>query len=156
MLGTGYGWVQKSLGPELLSIPLWIVLILPFARIVATGLSIGSGGSGGIFGPGMMIGAFLGASVWRLFEPVVPSMGHDPAPYVIVGMMCCFGGISRAPLAVMLMVAEMTGSLSATTTRSSGASSRAGPPHPPSGCSPACLSSLPSRRPGPWPNRGSC
>ncbi len=112
VLGTGYGWVQKSLGPELLSIPLWIVLILPFARIVATGLSIGSGGSGGIFGPGMVIGAFLGATVWRLFEPVAPSMGHDPAPYVIVGMMCCFGSISRAPLAVMLMVAEMTGSLS--------------------------------------------
>jgi CBS domain-containing protein len=39
-------------------------------------------------------------------------MGHSPAPYVIVGMMSCFGGISRAPLAVMLMVAEMTGSLS--------------------------------------------
>jgi len=95
-----------------LSIPLWIVLLLPFARILATGLSIGSGGSGGIFGPGMVIGAFLGASVWRLFEPVFPSMGHSPAPYVIVGMMACFGGISRAPLAVMLMVAEMTGSLS--------------------------------------------
>ena len=60
----------------------------------------------------MVIGAFLGASVWRLFEPMVPSMGHNPAPYVVVGMMCCFGGISRAPLAVMLMVAEMTGSLS--------------------------------------------
>ena len=88
------------------------MLILPFARIVATGLSIGSGGSGGIFGPGMVIGAFVGAAVWRLFEPVVPVMGHDPAPYVIVGMMCCFGSISRAPLAVMLMVAEMTGSLS--------------------------------------------
>jgi CBS domain-containing protein len=91
---------------------LWIVIILPFARILATSLSIGSGGSGGIFGPGMVIGAFIGASVWRLFEPGFPSMGHDPAPYVIVGMMCCFGGISRAPLAVMLMVAEMTGSLS--------------------------------------------
>jgi CIC family chloride channel protein len=39
-------------------------------------------------------------------------MGHNPAPYVIIGMMCCFGGISRAPLAIMLMVAEMTGSLS--------------------------------------------
>jgi len=39
-------------------------------------------------------------------------MGHNPAPFVIVGMMCCFGSISRAPLAVMLMVAEMTGSLS--------------------------------------------
>ena len=79
---------------------------------MATGLSIGSGGSGGIFGPGMVIGAFIGASVWRLFEPIVPSMGHNPAPFVIVGMMCCFGSISRAPLAVMLMVAEMTGSLS--------------------------------------------
>ena len=112
VLGTGYGWIQKSLGPELLGIPLWIVLIVPFARILATGLSIGSGGSGGIFGPGMVIGAFMGAAVWRLFEPIAPSMGHDPSPYVIVGMMCCFGSISRAPLAVMLMVAEMTGSLS--------------------------------------------
>jgi chloride channel protein, CIC family len=112
VLGTGYGWVQDSLGHGLLAIPLWIVLILPLARIVSTGFSIGSGGSGGIFGPGMVIGAFLGASVWRLFEPVFPSMGHSPAPYVIVGMMSCFGGISRAPLAVMLMVAEMTGSLS--------------------------------------------
>ena len=112
VLGTGYGWIQQGLGPRLLTLPLWIVLALPFARILATGLSIGSGGSGGIFGPGMVIGAFIGASVWRLFEPLVPSMGHDPAPFVIVGMMCCFGSISRAPLAVMLMVAEMTGSLS--------------------------------------------
>lgn len=112
VLGTGYGWIQKGLGAELLSIPLWVVVLVPFARILATGLSIGSGGSGGIFGPGMVIGAFLGASVWRLFEPIAPSMGHDPAPYVIVGMMCCFGSISRAPLAVMIMVAEMTGSLS--------------------------------------------
>lgn len=111
VLGTGYGWVQAGLGHQLLSIPLWIVVILPFARILATGLSIGSGGSGGIFGPGMVIGAFVGAAVWRLFEPVVPSLGHDPAPFVIVGMMCCFGSIARAPLAVMLMVAEMTGSL---------------------------------------------
>ncbi len=112
VLGTGYGWIQQGLGPHLLTLPLWVVLALPFARILATGLSIGSGGSGGIFGPGMVIGAFIGASVWRLFEPIVPSMGHNPVPFVIVGMMCCFGSISRAPLAVMLMVAEMTGSLS--------------------------------------------
>ena len=112
VLGTGYGWIQKSLGPDLLHIPVWIVLLLPFVRILATGLSIGSGGSGGIFGPGMVIGAFIGASVWRVLDPVFPSIGHNPAPYVIVGMMSCFGSISRAPLAVMLMVAEMTGSLS--------------------------------------------
>ena len=111
VLGTGYGWIQAGLGSQLMHIPLWIVLILPFARIATTGLSIGSGGSGGIFGPGMVIGAFVGAAVWRLVEPIVPSLGHDPAPYVIVGMMACFGSISRAPLAVMLMVAEMTGTL---------------------------------------------
>jgi H+/Cl- antiporter ClcA/CBS domain-containing protein len=111
VLGTGYGWIQQGLGVQLLHIPLWIILLLPFARIVTTGLSIGSGGSGGIFGPGMVIGAFIGAAVWRLLEPVVPSLGSDPAPYVIVGMMACFGSISRAPLAVMLMVAEMTGTL---------------------------------------------
>lgn len=111
VLGTGYGFVQKALGAQLSSIPLWIVLALPLIRILATSLSIGSGGSGGIFGPGMVIGAFIGAAVWRLFAPVFPSLGHDPAPYVIVGMMACFGSIARAPLAVMLMVAEMTGSI---------------------------------------------
>jgi CIC family chloride channel protein len=112
VLGTGYGWIQHALGAQLSAIPLWIVLLLPVARIVATGLSIGSGGSGGVFGPGMVIGAFVGAATWRLLEPIVPSMGHDPAPYVIIGMMACFGSISRAPLAVMLMVVEMTGSVS--------------------------------------------
>jgi H+/Cl- antiporter ClcA len=111
-IGTGYGWVQLGLGLGLLTMPLWVIIVLPFVKMLATGLSIGSGGSGGIFGPGMVIGAFVGAAVWRVFEPIVPSMGHNPAPYVIVGMTCTFGGISRAPLAVMLMVAEMTGSLS--------------------------------------------
>lgn len=113
VLGTGYGWVQAALGERLLGLPLWVVLALPFAKILATALSIGSGGSGGIFGPGMVIGGFTGAAVWRLLEPIAPAVPHSPAPFVIVGMMATFGSICRAPLAVMLMVAEMTGSLSA-------------------------------------------
>jgi CIC family chloride channel protein len=111
VLGTGYGWVQKGLSNELVHTPLLVVLALPLARILATALSIGSGGSGGVFGPGMVIGAFTGLAVWRLLEPFAPGVGHDPAPFVVVGMMAVFGGISRAPVAVMLMVAEMTGSL---------------------------------------------
>jgi CBS domain-containing protein len=112
VLGTGYGWVQHALGRGgLLDLPLWIVLVLPFAKILATSLSIGTGGSGGIFGPGMVIGAFVGAAVWRLLEPIATGVPHSPAPFVIVGMMACFGSIARAPLAMMLMVAEMTGSL---------------------------------------------
>jgi CIC family chloride channel protein len=112
VLHTGYGWVQVGMSHELLGLPLWVVLILPFAKIVATGLSIGSGGSGGIFGPGMVIGGFVGAAVWRLLFDVLPGVPPDPAPFVIVGMMALFGGIAHAPLAVMLMVAEMTGNLS--------------------------------------------
>src|SRR5574341_1595466 len=97
---------------DLLGLPLWVVLLLPFAKILATSLSIGSGGSGGIFGPGMVIGGMLGAAFWRLGSGVLPMMPAQPAPFVIIGMMALFGGIAHAPLAVMLMVAEMTGNLS--------------------------------------------
>ncbi|MCV7174415.1 chloride channel protein [Mycolicibacterium sphagni] len=114
ILSSGYGWVQIATTREgLASLPLWIVLVLPIAKIIATSLSIGSGGSGGIFGPGIVIGAFLGAALWRLADlagmPAVPS---GPAVFVIAGMMACFGSVAHAPLAVMLMVAEMTGSFS--------------------------------------------
>jgi hypothetical protein len=103
--------VQKGLSADLDHLPLYVVIALPFARIAATDFSIGSGGSGGVFGPGMVVGAFSGLAVWRLLEPFAPGVGHSPAPFVVVGMMAVFGGISRAPIAVMLMVAEMTGSV---------------------------------------------
>jgi CIC family chloride channel protein len=115
VMGTGYGWVQQAFGrASLLHLSLAIVVVLPLPRTVATGLSIGSGGSGGsggIFGPGIVIGAFLGAAAWRLLEPVAPGVPHDPTVFVVVGMMACFGSISRAPIGVMLMVAEMTASV---------------------------------------------
>jgi chloride channel protein, CIC family len=112
-LGTGYGFVQAGLDRnQLLDLSLWVVLVLPFAKILATSLSIGSGGSGGIFGPGMVVGGLLGAGIWRLLEPVAPAIPAEPAPFVIVAMMALFGSVAHAPLAVMLMVAEMTGNLS--------------------------------------------
>ena len=109
---TGYGWVQIGHERGSPALPLWLVLLLPFAKILATSLSIGSGGSGGIFGPGMVIGALLGAAFWRLGHGVLPAVPASPAPFVIVGMMALFGGIAHAPLAMMLMVGEMTGNLS--------------------------------------------
>ncbi len=112
VLGTGYGWVQKGLSAELTSLPLYIILLLPFARIAATAFSIGTGGSGGVFGPGMVIGSFTGLAVWHLMQPWAPGISHDSAAFVVVGMMAVFGGISRAPIAVMLMVGEMTGNMS--------------------------------------------
>lgn len=111
VLGTGYRWVQKAVAGQLLHTPLIVVLALPFARILATACSIGSGGSGGVLGPGIVVGAFTGLAVWRLLEPIAPAVGHSPAPFAVVEMMAVFGGISRAPLAVIVMVAQMTGSL---------------------------------------------
>lgn len=113
VLHMGYGWVQLGMSSDtLLALPLWIVVILPLAKIVATSLSIGSGGSGGIFAPGMVVGGMLGASFWRLGRGLLPHMPQQPTAFVIIGMMALFGGIAHAPLAVMLMVAEMTGNLS--------------------------------------------
>jgi len=114
VLASGYGWAQKAADTNtLLSIPLWIVLILPLAKIVATSLSIGTGGSGGIFGPGIVMGAFTGAAIWRLAHDLgLPDVPDSPALFVVVGMMACFGSVAHAPLAVMIMVAEMTASFS--------------------------------------------
>ncbi len=114
ILSSGYGWVQlASERGTLMTIPLWVVLILPVAKIVATSLSIGTGGSGGIFGPGIVIGCFVGAAVWRLAELTgLPGVPPAPGVFVVVAMMACFGSVGHAPLAVMIMVAEMTGSFS--------------------------------------------
>ncbi len=114
ILANGYGRVQLATTKAgLLTIPLWIVLLLPIAKIVATSLSIGTGGSGGIFGPGIVIGAFVGAAVWRLGDMFhLPGVPHSPGIFVVVGMMACFGSVAHAPLAILIMVAEMTGSFS--------------------------------------------
>ncbi|MCV7285476.1 chloride channel protein [Mycolicibacterium wolinskyi] len=114
VLASGYGWAEKAAATEtLMAIPLWIVVLLPFAKILATSLSIGTGGSGGIFGPGVVIGAFLGAALWRLGDVLgAPGLPDSPAVFVVVGMMACFGSVAHAPLAVMIMVCEMTGSFS--------------------------------------------
>jgi len=111
VLGTGDGWAQRALLPALVALPLWFVLVMPVAKLGATALTVGTGGSGGLFSPGMVIGAFLGAATWRLMRPVFPSVPHDPASFVIIGMMCCLGSIARTPLAVTVMVAEMTSSI---------------------------------------------
>ena len=80
----GYGWVQATMSPSavdgLLSLPLWLVILLPVGKIIATSLSIGSGGSGGIFGPGMVVGGFVGAAFWRLTEGWLPGVPTTPGP----------------------------------------------------------------------------
>ncbi len=110
-LGTGYGWLERAMTARSLgTIALWMIVALPFAKILATSLTIGSGGSGGIFGPGMVIGGFVGAAIWTMASGLT-GVPPSPAPFVVVGMTACFGSVAHAPLAMILMVAEMTGTL---------------------------------------------
>lgn len=109
VLGMGYGWLQIVMEPQV-AIPVGLMVVLVFAKIVATSLSIGSGGSGGVFAPGLFIGGMVGAALWSGLHGVLPHVPPTPEPFVVVGMMALFGGVAHAPLAVMLMVGEMAGS----------------------------------------------
>jgi chloride channel protein, CIC family len=120
VLGLGYGFLQfaidgnfAALRVNYLALPLFAILILlVIFKIIATSFTVGSGGSGGVFAPSLAIGGFLGALFWVVLHSLVPDAIPDPAPLVIVGMMALFAGVGRVPIAVILMVSEMTGNLS--------------------------------------------
>ncbi len=117
VMGVGYGWVQVFISNDINIIPTFglplilILIILPFAKIIATSLSIGSGGSGGVFAPGMVIGASLGLLFGMAMHFAFPTIVTSVIPFVIVGMLSFFAGAGKVPLSVMIMVVEMTGSL---------------------------------------------
>jgi CIC family chloride channel protein len=111
VLGTGYGWLQLAMVPE--ALPVTILIVLIFAKLVATSFSVGSGGSGGVFAPGFVIGGMLAASLWAMGHSFSGSyLPSSPQPFVAVGMMALFGAVAHAPIAVIIMVSEMSGSIS--------------------------------------------
>jgi CIC family chloride channel protein len=86
---------------------------MPFVKILATSLTLGSGGSGGVFGPGLTIGASVGAAlgiILHLFFPVYVPLETIPV-FIVVGMISLFGAVANAPIAVLIMVVEMVGSI---------------------------------------------
>ncbi len=111
VLGMGYGWIQIAMSGNFVLLPIILIPVIIVAKIVATSLSIGSGGSGGVFAPAMVIGGLLGAALWILLNGLLPNFVPVTAGFVIVGMMAFFGGVGKVPIAVMLMVSEMTGGL---------------------------------------------
>ncbi len=117
VMATGYGWVQLIISGNLQALvggglPVIVVLaLLPFVKIIATSMSVGSGGSGGVFAPGMVIGACLGGFLGLVFHTLFPSVVPSVAPFAIIGMLAFFGAAGKVPLSVILMVVEMTGSL---------------------------------------------
>lgn len=107
ILGLGYGWIQLIFFQNLYYLPFYILIVLFFLKIIATSLTIGSGGSGGVFAPGIVTGAFLGAAFGLLMHPFFPFL--NVTEITIVTMIAFFGGIAKAPISVMIMGTEMTG-----------------------------------------------
>ena len=106
VLGSGYGWVQAALYGQM---ALWVMLVIALAKVVATSLTISSGGSGGVFAPSLVIGAMLGGTFGATAEILFPMLVQDPRAYVLVGMAGFFAGVANAPIATLIMVSELTG-----------------------------------------------
>lgn len=112
VLSAGYGWVQLAIEGNTTELAVGTMLALVALKILTTSFTIGSGGSGGDFAPVLYVGAMLGGGMWGALHSHVGGMPNAPAPFVIVGMMALLGGAAKAPIAVMIMVAEMTGEFS--------------------------------------------
>ena len=111
VFGVGYGWIQEALDGKLfVEYSITIIVILIFAKIIATGLSVGSGGSGGMFAPSLVIGGLLGGAFGYIISPYVPiESGGGLDMFILVGMAAFFAGAANVPLASIIMVSELAG-----------------------------------------------
>jgi len=108
VLSTGYGSLQEALNSDG-QIGIQLLLAIALVKILTTSLTIGSGGSGGVFGPSMVIGGCLGAAIGQTFHRIWPQIVHDPQAFGIVGMAGFFAGCAHAPISTIIMVSEITG-----------------------------------------------
>ena len=95
ILSGGYGTIQKALMGNL---PVMLMFTLAFLKIAATSFTISSGGSGGVFGPSLFIGAMLGGAVGQLAHAWFPGIVGSPGAFALVGMAAFFAGVAKAPV----------------------------------------------------------
>ena len=106
IFGVGYGSIESALaGTDALSIVMWLLVL----KIVATSLTIGSGGSGGIFAPSLFVGAMLGSAFALIVNWIMPAAALDPGAYALVGMAAVFAAAAHAPLSAFMIMFELTG-----------------------------------------------
>jgi CIC family chloride channel protein len=105
-LSESYGMLQEA---HYNSLGLWVIALLAVAKALTTSLTIGSGGSGGVFGPSIVIGGLIGGFIGIIVNSMTP-ISHSA--YVIVGMAGFFSAAANTPISTIFMVSEMTGSYS--------------------------------------------
>ena len=111
ILSFGYGYLQKLLNnPSGTEISIAVLLAVAFGKMITTSLTISSGGSGGVFGPSVVIGGALGAVVGLVFHKLMPAVVTRIDTFVILGMASFFAAAAKTPVSTLIMVSEMTGS----------------------------------------------
>ena len=107
ILDGGYGWIQVAMEGKII----WsTMLLLVFLKIAATTCTISSGGSGGVFGPSVFIGAMLGGAFGYLGHSLAPNWVINPNSFVLVGIGGFFAGVAKVPVASIIMACEMCAS----------------------------------------------
>jgi CIC family chloride channel protein len=103
---VGYGVIESALSNQ---ITLKVALILLILKMVVTSLTLGSGGSGGVFAPGLFMGAMFGVAFEISLKTVFPEITSPPGAYALVGMGAVFAATAHAPLTAVLILFELTG-----------------------------------------------
>ena len=106
LYGVGYPVMYKAVAG---SYALWFLVVLVFTKMVATSLTIGIGGSGGVFAPSLFIGATSGMAFGEVVNHLFGPGAGQPALYAVVAMGAVFTSAARAPLTSLASVVEMTG-----------------------------------------------
>jgi len=108
-VGTGYGVIQQGLDIPDGPMTMQLLLIIAIAKMFTTSFSVGSGGSGGVFGPSAVIGGALGGAVGMLFMLYIPQVSVAAGAFVVVGIAGFFAAAAKTPISMVIMVSEMTG-----------------------------------------------
>jgi CIC family chloride channel protein len=106
ILGVGYETIDMALMQKL---AWWFMLLLVVSKILATSITIGSGGSGGIFAPSLFMGATAGGFFGGVVHYLFPQVTASPGAYSIVGMGAVVAGTTHGPLTAILILFELTG-----------------------------------------------
>jgi CIC family chloride channel protein len=109
VLGEGYDMI-RSIISEHYSASLWILGLTALAKILATSLTIGSGGSGGLFAPCLVIGCFTGQCYHEILNAALPALPWAGGGYfALLGMAGFISGVLQAPMTGVFLVVEITG-----------------------------------------------
>ncbi len=110
VFGTGYGTISAILGGDATVLAAGLLVLLIFAKPLASSITIGSGGGGGVFSSSLMQGALYGALFGMAVNALWPALTAPPAAYALVGMGAFYAATGRATLTTIVLLMELTGS----------------------------------------------